>query len=279
MVGRTSERPLVSLSLFTTRPTDLKWFRCAWSSCHHTFPVRNFHHRHVWSVSRCELRHTTVPSLSFSLIKEQFQHKLPVDFFAFFGLLWLAILTKCLSQKTVVSNFLNWLDCLICLGPEHDIYCRLDKWLRWTVTVFRDSTSPLSESIMVGTHTLNHFSAILTGHVQDAFKAVVLPHNPASFGAVKMSLVGKNTGWFGWTPVVSQAYIPSIEGLPGILPWRIRFHLAQCVRCLNGSVPPERLKNGWLRSRSKELLQSSCTVKLILIKIDYSIWDTWVINF
>lgn len=90
---------------------------------------------------------------------------------------------------------------------------------------------------------------------------------------------GQNSDWFGWSPVVIQPYISSIEGLPGILPWRIQFHLAQCVHSLNGSVPPERLKNGWLRSRSKELLQSSCTVKLILIKIDYSIWDTWVINF
>lgn len=90
---------------------------------------------------------------------------------------------------------------------------------------------------------------------------------------------GQNSDWFGRSPVVIQPYISSIEVLPGILPWRIQFHLAQCVHSLNGSVPPERLKNGWLRSRSKELLQSSCTVKLILIKIDYSIWDTWVINF
>lgn len=45
------------------------------------------------------------------------------------------------------------------------------------------------------------------------------------------------------------------------------------------AVHPERVKNERHQNRSKELLQSSCTVKLILIKIDYSIWATWVINF
>lgn len=83
----------------------------------------------------------------------------------------------------------------------------------------------------------------------------------------------------GLSQVVSEPYITRIKGLLWVLPWRIRFHLVQSMHCLIGCVPPERLKNGRLQSRSKELLPSSCTVKLILIKIDYSIWDTWVINF
>lgn len=50
-------------------------------------------------------------------------------------------------------------------------------------------------------------------------------------------------------------------------------------RSLSRNVPPESLKNGQSQSTSEELLPSCCTVKLILIKIDSSIWDTWVINF
>lgn len=62
-------------------------------------------------------------------------------------------------------------------------------------------------------------------------------------------------------------------------PGRVWLHPAQRLHSLYGCVLPERLKNGRHQSRSEELLPSSCTVKLILIEIDYSIWDTRVINF
>lgn len=143
-----------------------------------------------------------------------------------------------------------------------------------------DSTQHVGGRAHIWPLYLRHYrEQDLTGHFQDAFRSVSPSTQPCIILYCWNFPRGQNSDWFGWSPVVIQPYISSIEGLPGILPWRIQFHLAQCVHSLNGSVPPERLKNGWLRSRSKELLQSSCTVKLILIKIDYSIWDTWVINF
>lgn len=62
-------------------------------------------------------------------------------------------------------------------------------------------------------------------------------------------------------------------------PGRVWFHPAQSLHSLYGCVLPERLNNGRHQSTSEGPLPSSCTVKLILIEIDYSIWETWVINF
>lgn len=132
--------------------------------------------------------------------------------------------------------------------------------------------------LLVGSHTLTHFHAVICWLV--VFR---MQSRPTCFHATRLhsALVKRSSAartLAGWveplrspTPTFPQSKAEFVLG-GSTCTGRARPQW----KCF---FPPRGWKMGWLWSRSKELLQSSCTVKLILIEIDYSIWDTWVINF